>query len=140
MESEEEVTRFRKPVSGRSSRSVKGKKLEDSVPKQMVVDSEEEFELEYTPQASGNKSSSRSKKTRMGSTDGQGNRASNLPGEGRESLTSVTPYDDDPAQLIRKVEKVVHESKKPFASALDRLKGDNEDLMQSKRVIANGGK
>ena len=45
----------------------------------------------------------------MGSTDGQGNRASNLPGEGRDSLTSVTPYDDDPTQLIRKVEKVVQD-------------------------------
>ena len=43
----------------------------------------------------------------MGSTDGHGNRLSNMPGEERPSLTSVTPYDDNPTQLIEKVEKIV---------------------------------
>ena len=75
----------------------------------------------------------------MGSTDGQGNRQSHMPAEGRPRLTSVTPYDDDPEQLIRKVEKVVQETQKPFVNALDRLKGDNADLMQTKRVLKNGG-
>lgn len=41
----------------------------------------------------------------MGSTDGEGNRLSNMPGEGRPSLDSVTPYDDKPDVLIAKVEK-----------------------------------
>ena len=36
----------------------------------------------------------------MGSTDGHGNRLSNMPGEERPSLTSVTPYDDNPNQMI----------------------------------------
>ena len=43
-------------------------------------------------------------KTRMGSTDDQGNRLSNMPGEERPSLVSVTPYDDDPDLLADKVE------------------------------------
>ena len=54
----------------------------------------------FLPQPSS--SSSHSKKTRLGSTDALGNRLSNLPGE-RPSLTSVTPYDDKPAELIKKV-------------------------------------
>jgi len=40
----------------------------------------------------------------MGSTDEQGNRLSNMPGEDRPSLASVTPYDDDPEVLVSKVE------------------------------------
>jgi hypothetical protein len=43
----------------------------------------------------------------MGSTDDQGNRLSNMPGEERPSLQSVTPYDDDPEQLAGKVEQLV---------------------------------
>ena len=61
--------------------------------------------LEQTPSVFGG--STRSKKTRMGSTDAQGNRLSNMPGEERPSLTSVTPYDDNARELIAKVEKVV---------------------------------
>ena len=40
-----------------------------------------------------------------GSTDPEGNRLSNLPGE-RPSFASVAPYDDKPEVLISKVEKV----------------------------------
>lgn len=51
-------------------------------------------------------SQDKSKRTRMGSTDGEGNRLSVMPGEGRPSLDSVTPYDDKPDLLIAKVERV----------------------------------
>jgi hypothetical protein len=57
---------------------------------------EQQFEVnnaEYTPSAFAG--SNLSKKTRFGSTDNQGNRLSNLPGE-RPSISSVTPYDDLP--------------------------------------------
>jgi hypothetical protein len=40
----------------------------------------------------------------MGSTDEQGNRLSNMPGEERPSVSSVTPYDDDPEVMVAKVE------------------------------------
>ena len=98
-----------------------------------------------------------SKKTRMGSTDEQGNRLSNLPGEERPSLTSVTPYDDDPEVLVQKVEKLVNESreqkkkqlKKELSAnpkskvkaenSLEFMKNTNEELMTNKKVIANDG-
>jgi hypothetical protein len=51
-------------------------------------------------------SSNRSKMTRFGSTDEQGNRLSNMPGEERPSLASVTPYDDDADTLAAKVDKM----------------------------------
>lgn len=63
-------------------------------------------DLNKTPSIFDN-SSAITKKTRMGSTDEQGNRLSNMPGEERPSLQSVTPYDDDPKMLIYKVEKIV---------------------------------
>lgn len=65
--------------------------------------------LDHTPPAL-NGSTSKSKKTRMGSTDEQGNRLSNMPGEERPSLASVTPYDDNPDQLITKVEKIISDA------------------------------
>jgi hypothetical protein len=97
-----------------------------------LLDDTELFE-QQTPSAFGG--SNRSKKTRMGSTDGHGNRLSNMPGEERPSLTSVTPYDDNPNQMIEKVEKIVskaragksssrNEEKKPYANKLERLEGE----------------
>ena len=89
----------------------------------------------------------------MGSTDEWGNRLSNLPGEERPSLTSVTPYDDDPEQLVSKVEALVQESRaqklkekknkpesKKFNSLADKLISDNIEIKNSDRVKKNGGK
>ena len=63
--------------------------------------------LDQTPPAL-NESTQKSKKTRMGSTDVQGNRLSNI-GERKPSIASVTPYDDHPDQLVKKVEKIISE-------------------------------
>ena len=77
----------------------------DDSPDDVYLLDDDALLLEQTPSVFGG--SNRSKKTRMGSTDAQGNRLSNMPGEERPSLTSVTPYDDNPRQLIAKVEKAV---------------------------------
>ena len=70
----------------------------------------DDSDYDQTPQSAfgshSNSAYNRSGKTRMGSTDGDGNRLSNMPGEGRPSLTSVTPYDDNAEDLANKVEKV----------------------------------
>ena len=47
----------------------------------------------------------------MGSTDDQGNRLSNMPGEERPSINSVTPYDDNAETLANKVQQIVDQSK-----------------------------
>lgn len=71
----------------------------------------------------------------MGSTDCHGNRLSNMPGEERPSLTSVTPYDDNPNQMIEKVEKMVskaragkslgrNDDKKSYANKLEQLESE----------------
>ena len=94
----------------------------------------------FLQQPSGS-SSSHTKKTRLGSTDALGNRLSNLPGE-RPSLTSVTPYDDKPTELIKKVEKCqpVVTKTSNSTSLLDALTKQQEAVMKSKRVINNDGK
>ena len=79
--------------------------------------------LDQTPPAL-NESTQKSKKTRMGSTDVQGNRLSNMPGEGRPSLASVTPYDDHPDQLVTKVEKIISEAQQAKANARRRTKAN----------------
>ena len=83
--------------------------------------------------------SSQTKKTRLGSTDHEGNRLSNLPGE-RPSLHSVTPYDDKPSELIKKVESCQPAKPKSSGSLLTALTKQQEEVMKSKRVIANDGK
>jgi hypothetical protein len=105
-ESEEEV--FKKPVSGRSSRSKKVIKTP------VKADAEDEdllqpYENNQTPSILG--SSEQSGKTRMGSTDGEGNRLSNMPGEERPSINSVTPYDDDPEVMVQKVEELCNQAR-----------------------------
>ena len=183
-ESEEQDVVFRKPISGKSSRGKKGKESVDTVGSRRVrasersnlnktvdyktpsqnydaMDSDREDEylldemegLDQTPSILG------SGKTRMGSTDEQGNRFSNMPGEERPSLTSVTPYDDDPEEMAAKVEKLVEESRKEkekiqrrvskarglqeekvFDNLCDKIKDGQDELLKSKRVIENGGK
>ena len=68
----------------------------------------------------------------MGSTDAQGNRLSNMPGEERPSLTSVTPYDDDADQLAEKVEKIFAKAqaakKKPKAKEVKSYDNNLERL------------
>lgn len=96
----------------------------------------------------------------MGSTDEQGNRLSNMPGEERPSLQSVTPYDDDPEQLAGKVEQLVKQAQEEkerakqkkaaeisgtsdgqqYKNLAEKIKAGQASLMQSKKVIANGGK
>ena len=73
----------------------------------------------------------------MGSTDNQGNRLSNLPGE-RPSFASVAPYDEKPENLISKVE-LATEQKKPM-SLLEKLQEENRRLKESDKVKKNGGK
>jgi hypothetical protein len=66
----------------------------------------------------------------MGSTDDQGNRLSNMPGEDRPSLVSVTPYDDDPEELADKVEKLVEQARQEKEKTQKRVakaKGVNGD-------------
>jgi len=116
---------------------------------------DQEFELaaEYTPSAFAG--SNFSKKTRMGSTDNNGNRLSNMPGEGRPSLTSVTPYDDHADELVSKVEVVASKVRAPrkekpintqnengcnVTNTLSVIKKENDKLMQTKKVVANEGK
>lgn len=108
-ESYEEEVEFKKPVSGRSSRRSKSvHRIEDyDLTPENDAGNDEDFE--FTPSGAGY--SAYSKKTRFGSTDDQGNRLSNLPGEGRPSLTSVTPYDDYAEELVNKVETIIQNSK-----------------------------
>lgn len=108
--------------------------------------------LDQTPSVFGD--SSRSKRTRMGSTDAQGNRLSNMPGEERPSLMSVTPYDDEADQLIDKVNLIVDKANalkkkttakkvvndKSYENKLDKLKDEQIDIMQTNRVLRNEGK
>ena len=102
---EEEIEIKRPSRSGRSSRTNKGAAVRaQSAHHDLTPDYEEagvDEDFEYTPDNTGY--SAHSKKTRLGSTDRQGNRLSNLPGE-RPSLTSVTPYDDYANELVDKVE------------------------------------
>jgi hypothetical protein len=115
-------------------------------------DGGDDEDFEFTPAGTG--SSAYSKKTRFGSTDDQGNRLSNLPGEGRPSLTSVTPYDDYAEELVNKVETIMHDSSKRKAktpirhnevnidacqNTLAKIKTENEKIMQSRAVLKNDG-
>ena len=75
--------------------------------------------LDQTPSLLG------SGKTRMGSTDDQGNRLSNMPGEERPSLQSVTPYDDDPEQLAGKVEQLVKQAREEKEKAKQKVSKSN---------------
>jgi hypothetical protein len=88
------------------------KNLFENTPSSINPDDNYEFDdavaLQQTPSVFG---SGQTKKTRLGSTDEHGNRMSNMPGEERPSLTSVTPYDDKPEDLVEKVEKIVEKSK-----------------------------
>lgn len=111
-EEEESEEEFRKPVSGRSSRSVK-RVIKTPVRPEPEHDDENllnDYENHQTPSILGS-SGKQSNKTRMGSTDEQGNRLSNMPGEERPSLTSVTPYDDDPEVLVQKVEDLCQQAR-----------------------------
>ena len=91
----------------------------------------------------------------MGSTDDQGNRLSNMPGEERPSINSVTPYDDSADQLVEKVNNIClkaakdkKRSTKPLPNeaslgnhnTLKSLTSTNQQLLQSKKVLANDGK
>ena len=106
---QEEVTDFKEPERSASRKEPDQEEAEVirsrrrgglQTPQQFLTG--EEFEVNQTPSAVGG--SNQSKKTRFGSTDEQGNRLSNLPGEMRPSLTSVAPYDDNAETLISKVE------------------------------------
>ena len=138
----------------RSSRS--NRRAAPRTPSQHV-DEDDDFmdeNFEQTPSAIG--ASDQSKKTRFGSTDEHGNRLSNMPGENRPSLTSVTPYDDNADTMIRKVEKVAAKMRTPKVkkgaigssneahmnreNTLGALEKENEKLMISKKVVANEGK
>jgi hypothetical protein len=73
----------------------------------------------------------------MGSTDEQGNRFSNMPGENRESLTSVAPYDDDAEEMALKVESLVEEARKEKAKLAKRAatkRGPSKDKEYSNLV------
>ena len=90
-----------------------------------------EDSFDHTPTPLSN--SIQSKKTRMGSTDEQGNRLSNLPGE-IPLRTSVTPYDDNADTLISKVEKIAkkalpNESSLEKTNVLGTLKNDKSKLL-----------
>jgi hypothetical protein len=100
-------------VSGRSSRRSKSVHRIEDYDLTPEHDGGNDEDFEFTPAGAG--SSAYSKKTRFGSTDEQGNRLSNLPGEGRPSLTSVTPYDDYAEDLVNKVETIMHNSAKQSA-------------------------
>lgn len=83
-----------------------------------------------------------------------------MPGEMRPSLTSVAPYDDYAETLISKVETIDNEislRKKPSTkkgthlknqndadlsaiNALQKIEQQKDKLLQSKQVVANGGK
>jgi hypothetical protein len=125
-------------------------------PSQQSIAAQDEY-VNQTPSIIGG--SNQSKKTRFGSTDEHGNRLSNLPGEMRPSL----PYDDNAETLIAKVENMSKsknenislrkksKSKQPHLNqqneadldnqnTLKSLENFNQKLMQSKRVIDNGGK
>lgn len=111
--------------------------------------------LDQTPSAFQNSS-----KTRMGSTDDHGNRLSNMPGEERPSLQSVTPYDDSAQELVDKVERIMMDSKQTdkkkkksvpkviagneadlaATNTLAKIADGNVKIMQSKAVVKNGGK
>jgi hypothetical protein len=86
----------------------------------------EEYDVDYTPSQF---KSNQTQKTGIGS----GERMS-LPG--RQSLTSVAPYDDSPDKMVKKVEQVEKKVKK---SGFDIIKSQNEKLMSSKRVVNNDG-
>lgn len=120
---------------------------------EMEDNDESDARLDRTPPA-WNESTQRSKKTRMGSTDEQGNRLSNMPGE-RPSLASVTPYDDHPDQLVTKVEEIIAEAqqekanskrrakagtKKEHENSLAQLQSEKEELANSKKALKNGGR
>jgi hypothetical protein len=85
-----------------------------------------EGDFENTPSVFGSNNSAYSKKTRMGSTDENGNRLSNMPGEERPSLDSVRPYDDGPSALVDKVEKLIEKSK------LEKAKSKEKRMKETK--------
>lgn len=58
----------------------------------------------------------------MGSTDEQGNRLSNMPGEERPSLASVTPYDDDAEVMVQKVEELCNQAREQKEKAARKIK------------------
>jgi len=139
-------------VSGRSSRRSKSVHRIEDYDLTPENDGGDDEDFEFTPAGTG--SSAYSKKTRFGSTDDQGNRLSNLPGEGRPSLTSVTPYDDYAEELVTKVETIMQNSNKRKAktpirhnevnidacsNTLAKIKTENEKIMQSKAVMKNDG-
>jgi hypothetical protein len=77
-----------------------------------------------------------------------------MPGEERPSLTSVTPYDDDPEVLVNKVEELCAQARvekerkasknakqaKNFDNLVDKFKDEQIDIMNTNKVKNNGGK
>lgn len=165
-EEEEDHEGMRKAPGTASRRSLRSRRrgtpmadLDECASGEDEDDHAEGSALDQTPPPF-NESTQRSKKTRMGSADEQGNRLSNMPGEERPSLASVTPYDDHPDHLISKVEKIITQAQqekeklrqRPKAAAarkeraaqqhenhLALLESKQEKLMQSKRVLQNEG-
>ena len=89
------MTNSKKALFDKTPSQVNIEMCDNDSPNEEFLLDDSDLLLQQTPSAFGG--SNRSKKTRMGSTDAQGNRLSNMPGEERPSLTSVTPYDDNPS-------------------------------------------